>query len=216
MRMSFLSRRAYAPASASMALVLSLLIAMVAADSPADTGPMAQAKVTVEAVLEALRNKDLPHDIRRKKITDLIKDRFDFRAMSQSVMALNWRRINNDEKDRFVNLFSKMLESAYIGRIEAYTDEVVEFVRERIDGRKALVDTLIKTGTVDIPISYKLIDRGGKWLVYDVVIEEVSLVRNYRGSFREIMSKEGFDGLIARMESKIEESNKADQQGGKE
>jgi len=176
---------------------------------------MAQAKVTVEAVLEVLKNKDLPHDIRRKKITALIKDRFDFRAMSQSVMALNWRRINNEEKDRFVTLFSKMLESAYIGRIEAYTDEVVEFVRERVEGRKALVETVIKTGTVDIPISYRLIDRHGKWLVYDVVIEEVSLVRNYRSSFREIMSKEGFEGLIAKMESKIEESNKADQKGGR-
>jgi phospholipid transport system substrate-binding protein len=81
----------------------------------------------------------------------------------------------------------------------------VRFVSERIDGRRAEVETLIITGSAEIPISYKLVDRQGQWLVYDVIVEKVSLVRNYRGTYTEIARKEGMEGLFEQMRNKIGE-----------
>jgi phospholipid transport system substrate-binding protein len=104
-----------------------------------------------------------------------------------------------------MELFSELLEASYLGRIESYTDEEVRFVSEKINGPRAEVETLIVTRSADIPISYKLVDRQGEWLVYDVIVEKVSLVRNYRGTFTEIARKEGMDGLFEQMRSKIED-----------
>ncbi|HFD92172.1 MAG TPA: ABC transporter substrate-binding protein, partial [Gammaproteobacteria bacterium] len=93
------------------------------------------------------------------------------------------------------------------GRIEAYTDERVEVLGARVKGSRAEVSTIIVSGDVDIPIRYKMRLKGGKWLIYDVVIEEVSLIRNYRSSYRDIVKKEGIDGLLTRMDEKLARLN---------
>ena len=99
--------------------------------------------------------------------------------------------------------FSQLILASYMGRIEAYTDERIEFRGERIKGDKAEVATVIVSGAREIPIRYKLRRKGDRWLVYDVVIEEVSLIRNYRSSYRAIVKKEGVGGLLARMDEKL-------------
>ena len=81
----------------------------------------------------------------------------------------------------------------------------MEYAGQKIEGEKAEVETFVKTRSADIPLRYKLFRKAGRWLVYDVVIEEVSLVRNYRSTYDEIVRKEGFSGLFARMEEKIRE-----------
>ncbi len=174
-------------------------------------GPTEQVKSTVDAVLETLKNHALSKQQRRDQLGKLIKSQFDFRTMSQGVLATHWKKVSIEEKERFIDLFSKLLEWTYIGRIEAYTDEKVEYTNEKIKGKRASVATLIITANAEIPIIYKLVKRGDKWLIYNVVIENLNLVRNYRDSYRSIVKKEGISGLLTKMEQKVEElQSKAD------
>ncbi len=171
----------------------------------ADAGPMAQIEQTVEQVIDTLKDDAIKGEQQRQRLTKLIKARFDFQAMSQWVLGPYWKKADADERETFMELFSELLEASYLGRIESYTDEEVRFVSEKIDGPRAEVETLIVTGSADIPISYKLVDRQGQWLVYDVIVEKVSLVRNYRGTYTEIARKEGMEGLFEQMRNKIGE-----------
>lgn len=180
------------------------LLVMVAGGANA-AEPLAEIRTTVDEVLTLLRNKNLPHEERRKQLTAVIRPAFDFEVMSQWVLGTNWRKATPAERKRFADLFADLLEATYIGKIEAYTDERVEYAGQKLEGERAEVDTLVKTASADIPIRYKVFRKGERWLVYDVVIEEVSLVRNYRSTYDEIIRKEGFPGLFSRMEEKIRE-----------
>ena len=175
----------------------------------AETSPTDAIRSSVENILDILRDKGLDQDTRREKIRTAINTRFDFRAMSQRTLATNWKKASDDERQQFVGLFSQLIESTYIGRVEAYTDEKVDYPGEKIKGKKAVVDTLILTDTADIPVNYKVYLKNGKWWVYDVVIEGISLISNYRSSYQEIVKNEGFDGLLAKMQDKIKELKSA-------
>jgi len=186
-------------------LLLSFLAPGQAAFSEPENGPLAQVKGTVNGVLDLLRDKSLAPDVRREKIAALIKDRFDFEAMSQGTLGINWRRANDEQKAKFKELFSELLKETYMGRIEAYTNEKVEFLKEEVRDRTATVETQVVTTNVNIPITYKLIPQGDKWLVYDVIIEGVSLIRNFRSSYGDIVRQDGIPGLLQQMAKKVDE-----------
>ena len=173
--------------------------------SHAGNTPTDDVRTSVEAILEILKDEQLDKEGKRAQISTVINKRFDFRAMSQRTLATNWKKTSDEEKQQFVALFSQLIENSYVGKVEAYTDEKVDFTGEKVKGRKAVVETLILTSSADIPINYKVYQKGGQWLVYDVIIEGVSLISNYRSSYQEIMKKEGFDGLLAKMQAKIDE-----------
>ncbi len=182
-----------------------LALAVLPAPSRGASSPLAEVQSTVDAIMAVLKQKDMPSEQKKEEVGAMVRDRFDFRTMSQGVLATNWKKASAMEKDRFTELFSKLLETTYRERINAYNNESVEYVGEKVKGRKAIVDTMVITTEVEIPIQYKLVNRGDRWLAYDVVVEGVSLIRNYRDSYRDIVKKEGMDGLLARMERKIEE-----------
>ena len=173
----------------------------------AETSPVQTVHESVDAILGLLRDDTLDQDDRRARIRAHINTRFDFDAMSQRTLATNWKKATAQERDKFIHLFSQLIENTYIGKIEAYTNEKVEYPGEKVRGKKALVETLIIAASADIPVDYKLYKKGDDWLVYDVIIEGVSLVSNYRSSYQEIVKKEGFDGLLAKMQEKIDELN---------
>lgn len=178
-----------------------------------------QLQVDVDQIVEILNDEALDRRIRDEKIIALVKGRFDFPTMSQWILGINWRRGSEAERQRFIDLFTGLLENTYAGRIESYTGdygkENVRYVQEQVEGDRSLVNTLIVTKSAEIPVDYKMIRKDGEWRVYDVVIEGVSLVRNYRTTYGEIVSKEGFPGLFARMEEKIKELKKAPPEAGK-
>ncbi|MDH3258313.1 MAG: ABC transporter substrate-binding protein [Deltaproteobacteria bacterium] len=190
-------------------ILLLFFAASTAAAAPSATD---QLRVTVDRVIELLKNKELDPAKRRETLSSLIRKRFDFTLMSQQVLATNWNKALPDEKERFVRLFSDLLESTYMERIEAYTDEKVEYVNEKVKENRSIVDTIIVTKSVDVPISYRMVLKGDDWFVYDVVIEEVSLIRNYRSSYREIVMKDGIGGLLKRMEEKVKELKESDRE----
>jgi len=169
------------------------------------SSPKAQIQTTVDQVIKVLHEKQLQGEPLRKTLSKLIRSRFDFSIMSQRTLGKYWKSATVDEQERFMTLFSELLEANYIGRIEAYSDETVSYGEEKIESDRAEVATVVNSGTTHIPIDYRLVQQGDDWFVYDVVVEEVSLIRNYRSTYGEIVRKEGYPGLFSRMEEKIAE-----------
>ncbi|RMG02049.1 MAG: ABC transporter substrate-binding protein, partial [Nitrospirae bacterium] len=130
-------------------------------------------------------------------------DRFDFEEMSRRAVGRYWRKFREDEKKEFIKLFGKMLEKSYIDKIESYTDERVEYLSEDTDNGYGIARTkIIKTDGVEVPINYKLLNKDGRWLVYDVLIEGVSLVNNYRTQFRSILRRHKPEYLVQKLKDK--------------
>jgi phospholipid transport system substrate-binding protein len=179
---------------------LGLSVTSFAGNSPTD-----DIRASVDAIIDILNDKQLDHAGKHSKISGVVYKRFDFRAMSQRTLATNWKNTTDEEKDKFVGLFSKLIENSYIGKLDSYTNEKVNYTGEKVDGRKAVVETLIITTSADIPVDYRVYQKGGQWLIYDVIIEGVSLISNYRSSYQEIMKNEGFEGLLTKMQAKIDE-----------
>ncbi len=123
--------------------------------------------------------------------------------MSQWTLGPYWRKANPDQQQRFIALYSDLLEANYRGKIEKYTDQKVSYLGERVEGHRAEVQTEVVTDQATIPLVYRLNLEGEKWMVYDVVIEGVSLVRTYRGTFGEIARKDGIDGLLEQVAQKV-------------
>jgi len=186
-----------------LAIGLSLAFAPVA--SSAESSAIDAVRTSVDGILDILKKDNMDKAAKRSAMEVIIDERFDFRAMSQRTLATNWKKASDAEKQEFTDLFSQLIQSSYVGKLEAYTNETVEYVTEKVKGRKALVETMIKTASADIPLNYKMYSKDGNWLVYDVIIEGVSLISNYRSSYQTIVKKEGFDGLMAKMKAKIKE-----------
>ena len=162
-------------------------------------------RMSVESIIGILKDAGLDQSAKREKIRAAIAERFDFRAMSQRTLATNWRKASKKEQQQFVELFTKLIQNTYIGRVEAYTNEEVRYPDEKVTGNRAVVDTLIVTSSKEIPVTYKLYLKDDRWLVYDVYIEGVSLISNYRNSYQEIVKRDGFAGLLSQMEEKVKE-----------
>ncbi len=196
-------------------LMAAVLVAVLSAGALAAAGPLDEIRSTVDAIMAVLKDENIPSEERKDRIGSMVKARFDFRTMAQGILAVNWKKASEKERDRFIELFSELLEVTYRERIDAYNNERVEYVEEQVRNNRAVVDTKVITTDVEIPVQYKLLNREGTWMAYDVVIEGVSLVRNYRDSYKDIVSREGMDGLLAKMEQKIDEI-RADPEKAKE
>ncbi len=171
-------------------------------------GPKAQVAQTVNAILDILRCDAAEEVAQRQQISTLIRNKFNFTVMSQGALGRNWQVVSDEERLQFIELFSRLLEETYLGRIRAYTDQKVSYGDETIRKGRAVVETFIHNGGVEIPITYKLIPQGQEWRVYDVVIEEVSLIRNYRSSYKNILRSKGMAHLLDQMSIKIESLQK--------
>lgn len=196
-------------------LLIPLVIFSLAGPATAQPpqGPKEQLRNDIDAIVDILKKEALVPGEKAERITVLVRQRFDFAAMSRQVLAVNWRRASEEQKTRFSALFADLLEANYRGRMEdyisEYSDEHVEYGSETIRDGRALVETLLVTDTREFPISYKMLQKEGEWLIYDVEIEGVSLVRNFRSTYDEIVRREGIDRLLERMEEKIRERKSA-------
>jgi len=174
--------------------------------SAKETSPTAELKPALNDLTAVLGDENLKGDAhlveRRDKILSLIKNRFDFREMSRRVLGKTWRKIDNQERDRFTALMTKLLENVYIGKLESYSGQEIEFVAEKIKGQRAQVTTLVENGDIKIPVHYIMRKTESKWMVYDINIEGVSLVRNYKEQFKSILRKDDYQGLVKVLEDK--------------
>lgn len=179
----------------------------------AASAPTDALKASIDSILEILRNKNLAQTDkkaeRRSQIRAVIRNRFDFREMARRSLAANWKKRSSEEQKEFVEIFSDLLQSSYIGKIEGYTDEKITYDKEVLKkkGRYGVVSTTIVAKDVNIPIDYKLILKNDKWWVYDVVVEGVSFISTYRSQYNRVIKRESYAALIEKMKSKLNEIN---------
>ena len=186
------------------AFVVVCLIVMNVAGVARAGIPTERVESAVNSILDILQDGSLTRESRWEQIGFIIKRRFDIEAMSQSILATNWKKATPEEKRDFIEFFSQYLENAYRQKIEGYSNEQVRFLGEKISGERATVDTSIVTDSVEIPVIYKMRLNGDDWFAYDVVIEGVSLVSNYRNTFAAIVKSEGMDGLLLNLQGSID------------
>lgn len=192
----------------SACVCLAFLLFSVFPGKEADAGePTEQVKQTVDAVIQILNNGELRKterlDERRSKIREAVKKSFDFEEMAKRSLALHWRDRTPGERKEFISLFSDLLEDVYIRKIERYEDEKVLYTNERTDGRYATVSTVVVTAKeTEIPVNYRIFKKSGKWEVYDIVIEGVSLVNTYRSQFNQIIRSGSYEELVIRLKKK--------------
>lgn len=173
----------------------------------ADT-PLATVQMHVNSVLDVLRDPALKGESMKKRRQDRIRTisekMFDFAELSKRTLAQSWNGFNDRQKKEFIELYKSVLESAYIDKIMAYTDEKVVFQKESaLSDKTSEVRTVILTRKADIPINYRVIRTDSGWRVYDVVVEGVSLVSNYRSQFREILTNKTPDDLLEVLRKKV-------------
>jgi phospholipid transport system substrate-binding protein len=154
----------------------------------------------------ALKGADKAAD-RRAAVRTIANEIFDFNEIARRSLGRYWQPLSEAQRTEFVGLFGDLLERSYISKIELYGGEKIVYSGERMDGDLAIVSTriLTKNGT-EVPIDYRLFRRGDRWMVYDVNIEGISLVSNYRTQFNKIIQSNGYNTLVDRMKAKQTES----------
>lgn len=183
--------------------VIGLLVSAVAyAGEPTEL-----AKRTTEKVIEILKNKELKRPEksreRRAEIRKAVSDLFDFEEMAKRSLARYWKQQTPEEKAEFVVLYTDLLERTYIRKIETYTDETFIYGDETVEGDYAVVKTkIMRSNSLKIPVEYRMMKKNGRWVVYDVVIEGVSLVNNYRTQFNQIIHSSSYGELVNKLKNK--------------
>jgi phospholipid transport system substrate-binding protein len=193
-------------------LMVGVSVAPAAAGVPTD-----QLKGAVEGVLKILDEPSLkgrPAE-RRVAVRKIANEIFDFSEIAKRSLARHWQPLSEAQRTEFVSLFADLLERSYISKIETYGGEKIQYTAERADGDFATVSTKIvtKNGT-EVPVDYRMTKRDDRWLVYDVSIEGVSLVSNYRTQFNKIIQTTSYNELVSKLRNKQDELL-AEDKGGK-
>jgi len=193
----------------AQALLLALVLSAVTA-SPATAGaPSDQLKAQIDRVLKTLDDPELKREgrarERRAAVRKIANDIFDFGETARRSLGRHWQPRTPAERDEFVQLFADLLERSYISRVELYGGEKIQYLGDTIDGNQAKAQTkLLTKGGSDIPIEYRMHRKGERWLVYDVIIEGVSLIANYRTQFNKIIQTASYQELVKKMKAKQE------------
>jgi len=171
-----------------------------------DRGPGAIVKSSVDKALEILKDDELSEDQKRQFVYKVVSEHIDFKNMSQRILATNWKKATDEQKIEFVFLFEKIILDDYWVRIKQYSGERVEYLAVSIDREiYATVDTVIVRGGTDvqIPITYRMQLKDGKWSAYDFLVESLSLIQNYRREYQAIIKNSGIKGLLEYMNNEI-------------
>jgi phospholipid transport system substrate-binding protein len=191
----------------SIGLIASTLLLLALTASPHAAGPAQEIQAGIEKVIAILKDPALKPESKRAERLDQLRtvvySKFDFAEMAKRSLGAQWQRRSADEQREFVKLFTELMENGYASNLEGYDGEKVIVAGEKQDGEFAEVDTkVISKKGEEIVINYKLRQTGGNWKVYDVVIENISLVSNYRSQFNRVIAQSSFDELMRRMRNK--------------
>jgi phospholipid transport system substrate-binding protein len=169
------------------------------------TSPKAEIQSTIDKIIATVQANpgDTGKSARREKLREIINPKFDFDEMSRRSLGSNWTEITPAEQEDFTTVFSELLARTYLSKIETVKPGMVKVENEHVDGAKAVVKTVVLSQGDTFPIDYKMMYRNNGWRVYDVVIENIGLVANYRNEFSGIIRKDKFSGLMARLRAKV-------------
>jgi phospholipid transport system substrate-binding protein len=183
---------------------LSFFIFLLSALPAYADGPLDTVRQEIKKVLDVLGDSGLNKEVKRERLGIFYGQMFDEVEFSKRALGGNWRKLNPAQQQEFVRLFRGLLEKAYIDKLLAYTDEKILFGREiTLASNRAQIQTKVITSSREIPIDYRVIRKDGMWKVYDVVVENVSLVQNYRSQFRSILAKNTPDQLLELLRKKV-------------
>jgi len=192
--------------SVTLTLILAAMTGPAFAAAPTDA-----VRSTVDQVIRLLSSPALKDPAQKSRILNQVRQvvdrRFDYEEMAKRSLA-NWHQLSTSQRREFVTLFSELLATSYADKLAKYSGEKVTYVGDRVDGDLADVQTMLLRSNDRIPINYRLINKG-QWMVYDVVIEGVSLVNNYRSQFARVISESSYAELVKRLQAKVDEQRKA-------
>lgn len=184
-------------------LVVWLFPIQAHADSALDT-----IKSRINQVLVVLRDPALKSDssreVKKKRLRQIFDNAFDYVELSRNTLSRNWDKLKPDQQKEFMQLYRTLLENVYLDLILSYKDQEVVFGKERSLGEnKVEVDTKVISGSTEIPINFRLISQSGDWRIYDFVIENISVVSNYRSQFGRILTKQSPEEMLASLRKQV-------------
>jgi phospholipid transport system substrate-binding protein len=189
-----------------------LIITGIFLATSAAAGVTDEVKKTVDEVIRIVSDKNLKKDDeqRRQALKKTVSDIFDYSEMAKLTLGKHWNQRTQAERIQFIDLFATLLDDSYLSKIESYNNEKIFYVKEMHDGNHAEVKSKVITENRDeYSLDYRLLNENGKWMVYDVVIEGVSMVSNYRTQFNRIINTNGYNELIKKLQTKISVLNAA-------
>jgi len=198
-------KRLLCPPIVVMSAMLALGVGLSAVPSYAGA-PTDAMKTTIDEVLRIVRDNELKQpnkaDERRQMLERVVEVRFDYQEMSRRALGAPWNTLSDQEKQEFVGLFRTLLTNSYADKIETYSGEGVQYLNERTEKEYAEVRTKVQSGKTEIPLDYRLINKTNDWRVYDVVVDGISLVNNYRGQFTKIIKSSSYADLVEQLRKK--------------
>ena len=170
--------------------------------------PTEKIKQTTDKILKIVTDPSLKHPSkaqeRKRSIRNAVDERFDWEEMARRALARHWDQRADQDKKEFVRLFGDLLERTYLNKVEGYSGEKVQYEGETLESEYAVVKVKIVTQkNVDIPVEYRLHKKGNDWFVYDISIEGVSLVNNYRTQFSSIITQSSYETLVKKLKEKV-------------
>jgi len=198
----------------SCALISVVLLFAISSIAAVAEDPETVVRKTIESVkatVIAERERKAEEGL-RGKLEEIIDPVFDFSEMAKRSLGRNWSKGTQEQQDQYLKLFTDLLASNYLDKIKDIDKSSISFTGNKVRKRKALVKTLVKTEEVEFPVFYRMYNAKEGWRVYDVVIENVSLVTNFRNEFSSIIRKEDFSGLLVRLQEKIEKRDNEEEQ----
>jgi phospholipid transport system substrate-binding protein len=190
---------------------LAIAASLILCGSGVEAGvPTDQLRVATDRVLKVLQDPELKQpakaEERRKQIRAIADQIFDWQEAGKRALGRHWQTRNASEREEFSKLFADLIERSYVGKIEQYSGERIVYAGETLEGDQATVKTkLITKSNTEIPIDYRMQKEGDRWRAYDVLIEGVSLVSNYRTQFNKIIQQAGYNELVNKLKAKQEE-----------
>lgn len=201
----------------SVTIIGTLVGTFITAGIALAVGPTERIKQTTDKIIAILNDPALkgPEKARERKmrIRAAVDERFDWEEFSRRALARYWRERTKQEKEEFVPLFGNLVERTYMDKVENYSGEKVVYAGERIQGKYGLVKAKVVTSdNREISVDYRLRYKGNDWFVYDVSVEGVSLVNNYRVQFSNIIRNSSYEALVKRLKDKLSEEQ---EEGGR-
>ena len=164
----------------------------------------------IEKALDSSQRSLFQGEARRQKVKRIVDPYFDYQEMAKRSLGPTWGKLSAGQRQEFVQLFAQLLEASYSDKIEKYAQRVkIDYTGEILDGEYAEVRTVVVRANDRIPLNYRLLNEDGTWKVYDVVIEGVSLVSNYRSQFSRIIHESCYAELVKRLKTKVSELTRA-------
>jgi phospholipid transport system substrate-binding protein len=186
-------------------VIFILLMCLLPAFPAQGAGPLDRVQEEVNKVLAVLRDTQINEETKKEKLEAIYKEMFDEVEFSRRTLGVHWKQLAPAQQQEFIPLFREVLEKAYINKILAYKNEKIVFVKENLTSSNlAEVQTKVLTSSQEVPINYRVILKDGIWRVYDVVVENVSLILNYRSQFNSILAKNTPEQMLAILRKKAE------------